>query len=162
MHLEQLECLLDQVAEVISLTLAVINFIPHVQVFSFKEVHDREDLSVVGHKSFSDGVGAGYEGLQDLKSDCDDFGVTGVQGGLNRNNQLRNNGQNLRATFFEHVEHTLDSEESVWVDFFHEFPRRRWASNDGNPIIKCLLSSLFYSRGRVRLSREDLLYRRKV
>ena len=77
-HLEQLQGLLDQVSEVVALPLRVVDFVAHVQVFGLEQVHDWQDLSVVGHKSLSNGVRARDEGLQDLQGDGNDFWVSAL------------------------------------------------------------------------------------
>jgi hypothetical protein len=78
--LEEFEGVLDEVTEVESLALAVVDLVTEVSVVLLEEVHDGEDLAVVGDKGLTDGVGAGDEGLQDLEGDGDDLGVTGVEG----------------------------------------------------------------------------------
>ena len=40
-----------------------------------------EDLSVVGHEGFSDGIGAEDELLENLEGHLDDFKIAGVKGG---------------------------------------------------------------------------------
>ena len=115
-HLKQLEGLLDQVTEVVALALAVVDLVAHVQVFGFEKIHDGENLSVVWHESLADGVGAGDEGLQDLQGDGYDFWVSGVEGGLDGDDQLGDDRQHLGASLVEHVEHALDGQESVGVD----------------------------------------------
>lgn len=80
MDLEHLEGLLDQVAEVGSLALRVVDLVAEVLVLDLEEVEDGEDLAVVGDEGLSDGVAAGDEGLQDLEGDGHDFGVAGVEG----------------------------------------------------------------------------------
>jgi hypothetical protein len=77
--LEELEGLLDEVAEVKSLALAVVDLVSEVGVALLEEVHDGQDLAVVGNEGLTDGVGAGNEGLQDLEGDGDDLAVTGVE-----------------------------------------------------------------------------------
>ena len=79
MGLEEFESLLDKVAEVESLALAVVDLVTEVGVVLLEEVHHGEDLTVVGDKGLTNGVGAGHEGLQDLEGDSDDFAVTGVE-----------------------------------------------------------------------------------
>jgi hypothetical protein len=73
--------LLDQITQVESFTLAVDDLVTDVSVALLEEVHNWQDLSVVGHKSFTNSVRAGHERLQNFESDSDDFTVTGVQGG---------------------------------------------------------------------------------
>ena len=79
MRLEQLERCHDEVTKVLALTLTVVDLITLVQVLGLEQVHDWEDLTVVWHQGFSDGVTARNELLQDMQSSCDDIAVTGVQ-----------------------------------------------------------------------------------
>jgi hypothetical protein len=69
MDLEHLKSLLDQVAEVGCLALAVVDLITKVLVSDFEEVENWEDLSVVGDKGLTNGVGAANKSLQDLEGD---------------------------------------------------------------------------------------------
>jgi len=117
MHFEELECSLDKVTEVDGLALAVVDFVTKIRVSRLEQVHDRQDLSIVRHKSLTDRVRAGHERLQNLQSDSDDIAVTGVQGSLDGDDQLRNNGQNLSATVLQHIKHTLDGKETVGIHF---------------------------------------------
>jgi len=80
-HLEELESLLDEVAEVASLSLGVVNLVSQVEVLGLEQVHHWQDLSVVWHESLTNGVRAGHQGLQDLEGDRDDFSVTRVKCG---------------------------------------------------------------------------------
>ena len=77
--LEHLECLHDEVTKVATLALTVVDLVTLVQVLRLEQVHDGEDLAVVGHQGFSDGVAARDELLQDVQSRGDDFRVTCVQ-----------------------------------------------------------------------------------
>jgi len=72
---------LDQITQVESFSLAVVDIVTDVSVALLEEVHNWQDLSLVGHKSFTNSVRAGHERLQNFESDSDDFTVTGVQGG---------------------------------------------------------------------------------
>ena len=78
------------------------------------------DRSVVGHKSLTDGVRASDEGLQDLEGDGNDLWVSSVQGSLDWDNKLRNDGQDLGATGLKHIEDTLHGEEAVWVSLLSD------------------------------------------
>ena len=118
MHFEELESRLDEVTEVDSLSLAVVDFVAKIHVSRLEQVHDRQDLSVVGHKSLTDRIRARHERLQDLESDSDDVAVTSVQSGLDGDDELRDNGQHLRATVLQHIKHTLDGEETVGIHLF--------------------------------------------
>jgi len=116
MSLEELEGHLDEVTQVGSLSLSVVDLVSEVIVLSLEEVEDGEDLSVVGYESFADGVGAQDEGLEDLEGDLDDLGITSVEGSLDWDNELGDDGKHLGSTLLEHVEDTLDGEESVGVN----------------------------------------------
>ena len=67
MHLEHLECRLNQVTEVCGLPLAVVDFVTQVVVFDFEQVQHRQDLAIVGDKCLSDSVRARYKCLQYLE-----------------------------------------------------------------------------------------------
>jgi len=125
-HFKEFECLLNKVSEVISFPLAVINFITKVGVLGLEQVHDWQDLSIVWHKSLSDGVGTGNESLQDFKGNTNNFWVSGVQGSLNWDNQLRNDWQDLGSSLLKHIKNTLDGKESVWVHFLSDTLEKDW------------------------------------
>ena len=76
---EALQSLLDQISEVLALPLAVVDLVAKVDVFGLHQVQNWQDLSVVGHQSLTNCVGALNEPLQDLESDGDNLRVTGVQ-----------------------------------------------------------------------------------
>jgi hypothetical protein len=65
--LEHLECAHDEVAKVLSLALTVVDLVALVQVLGLEQVHDGQDLTVVRHQGFTDGVTAGNESLQDVQ-----------------------------------------------------------------------------------------------
>lgn len=126
MNFKHFKSALDEVSQVLALSLAVVDLVAEVLVLDLEEVEHREDLSVVGHEGLADGVGAGDECLQDLQRDGDDFWVSGVQGSytklrvgtmltLDGDDQLGNDWQHLGASLLEHVEYSLHSQESVWV-----------------------------------------------
>ena len=79
-HLKKLESLLNQVAKVIALALTVIDLITQIYVRCLEQVHNRENLTVVGHEGLADGVAAEDKVLQDVEGGGNDGGVTGVQG----------------------------------------------------------------------------------
>ena len=126
MHLKELQGLLDQISKIVSFPLAVVDFISEVCVLSLEQVHDWQDLSIVWHESFSDGVGASNEGLQDFECDSDNFWVSSVQSSLNWNNQLGNNWQDLGSSLLKHIKNTLDGKESVWVHFLSNTLEKDW------------------------------------
>lgn len=116
--LKEFQSLLDEVAQVLSLALGVVDLVANIVVGLLEEVHHREDLPVVGHKSLTDSVRALNKCLQDLEGDGNDFGIAGVQSSLDWDNELRNNWEHFCSTFFEHVKDTLYGEETVGVLLF--------------------------------------------
>ena len=61
--LEHLEGLLDQVAQVKALPLAVIDLVTQVEVLDLEQVEDGQDLPVIGHEGLTNGVRAGDQCL---------------------------------------------------------------------------------------------------
>ena len=84
-RLEEFESLDNQVAEVLTLALTVVDSITLVQVLGLEEVHDGENLTVVGHEGLADGVAAEDKLLQDVEGGGNDGGVTGVQSRYTQN-----------------------------------------------------------------------------
>ena len=84
MLLEKFERLLDQVAQVLLFALRVVNSVALVEVLLFEEVHDGENLTVVGHEGLADGVTAEDERLEDMECRGDNIGITGVEGSCKR------------------------------------------------------------------------------
>lgn len=78
MSLEEFECLLDEVTNIGSFALRVINLVTKVVVDLLKHVHHRENLAVVWHESLANSVGASHKCLEDFEGNCDNFTVTGV------------------------------------------------------------------------------------
>ena len=79
MHLKHLKGWLDEVTQVLTLSLAVINLITKVVIANLKQVKHRQNLSVVGDEGLADSVTARDKGLQNLQGDCNNFGVASVQ-----------------------------------------------------------------------------------
>jgi len=122
--LEKLEGLHDEVTKVKLLALTVVDLVTLVQVLGLEQVHDGEDLTVVRHQGFSNGVTASDELLKNLQASRNDITVAGVQRSLDGDDELGDDGKDLSLTVLEEVEDALDSKESVWVlllaDTFHE------------------------------------------
>ncbi len=76
--LEHFECLGDCIAEVHSLALRVVDLVALVQILSLEQVHDWQDLTVVGHQSFTDRLAGHNERLKDVKGSCNNLGITRV------------------------------------------------------------------------------------
>ena len=79
MRLEKLKCLDNEVAQVLTFALRIIDLVALVQVFCLEKIHDWQDLTVIGHESLTDGVAAEHEALQDVKGDRDHVWVARVQ-----------------------------------------------------------------------------------
>ena len=54
--------------------------------------------------------------MQDLQGDGDDLWVPSVQGSLDWNNKLWDDWEDFGTTLLEHIKHSLDCKESVWVN----------------------------------------------
>lgn len=80
MGLKHLEGVLDQVTQDEAFALRVLNLVTKVSVALLEQVHHGQNLAIVGHQSLADSVTAGHQALQNLKSDCDNLGVTSVKG----------------------------------------------------------------------------------
>jgi hypothetical protein len=78
-HLEHLECRLNQVSQVLSLSLTVVNLVPKVVVADLEQIQHRQYLSIVWNQCLTDGVTARDQCLKDLECDSYDFRVAGVQ-----------------------------------------------------------------------------------
>ena len=84
-RLEEFESLDNQVTEVLTLALTVVDSITLVQVLGLEEVHDGENLTVVWHEGLADGVAAEDKLLQDVEGGGNDGGVTSVQSRYTQN-----------------------------------------------------------------------------
>ena len=113
MTLEKLQSLLDEIADVHALTLAVRNCVANVDVLALENVEDGENLAVVGHQCLADELTGHYKLLQHFERDSDDRWISRVERSFERDNELGNDGQDLLAAVLQHVEHALDSEETV-------------------------------------------------
>jgi len=125
-HLKQFQCLLDQISKVVSLSLTVVDFVAQVCILDFEKVHDWQDLSVVGYECLSNGVRAGHEGLQNFESNGDDLWVSCVQGGLDWDNELWDDWEDLGTTLLKHIEDTVHGQESVWIHFLSDTLEEDW------------------------------------
>ena len=56
--------------------------------------------------------------MQDLQSDSNDIDVASVQSCLDRDNKLRDDGEDLSATVLEHIKDTLNCEETIRIHLF--------------------------------------------
>mmetsp|Transcript_34988 Transcript_34988/g.79781 ORF Transcript_34988/g.79781 Transcript_34988/m.79781 type:complete len:254 (-) Transcript_34988:376-1137(-) len=117
-QLQELQGLLNQVADVHPLALIVHNGIADVHVFVLEDVEHRQNLSVVRDQSFANHLTTQHQLLQHLQNDRDNGWIAGVECGLDWNDQLRDDRKNLGATVLQHVEDALYREETVWLLLF--------------------------------------------
>ena len=83
-------------------------------------------MSVVWHESLSNSVRACNKGLQDFEGNGDDLWVSGVEGGLDWDNQLWNDWKYFSTSLFKHVEYSLNGKESIWVHLFSDSFEEDW------------------------------------
>ena len=124
MLLKKLESGLDEVAKIRLLALRIVDAVTLVQIFLLEQVHDRQDLAIVRYKSLTNRITAKDKRLKDVQGSCDNFSVARVQSHFDRDDELRNNWQDLGLTVLEEIEHSLNCQEAVWLlflaDTFHE------------------------------------------
>ena len=126
MCLEQLKRLLDEVAQHHALPLAVLDLVAQVGVLLLVQVENWQDLTVVGHESFSDSLRASNKCLKDFQSNSNDFAVSGVQGCLDWDDQLRNDWEDFSSTLLQHVKDTLNGEETVGIGLLTDSLEEDW------------------------------------
>mmetsp|Transcript_9033 Transcript_9033/g.21117 ORF Transcript_9033/g.21117 Transcript_9033/m.21117 type:complete len:379 (-) Transcript_9033:163-1299(-) len=112
-RLQKLQRLLDEVAEDHALPLVVHDPVANVDVAVLEDVQHRENLAVVGHERLPHHLARDHQLLQHLEDDDDDDRVAGVEGRLDRDDQLRDHWQDLGPPVLQHVECPLDSDEAV-------------------------------------------------
>mmetsp|Transcript_35192 Transcript_35192/g.113355 ORF Transcript_35192/g.113355 Transcript_35192/m.113355 type:complete len:224 (+) Transcript_35192:85-756(+) len=112
-QLKQLQRLRDQVAQGLALDLAVVNTVAKVLVGILEDVEDRQDLPVVWHQRLADHFARNDHLLQHLKDGADDLRIPRVERRLDRDDQLRDNGQDLGAAVLQHVKDALDRKKAV-------------------------------------------------
>ena len=121
MGLELLEGLGNEISQIGPSLLPVIDLVPDVIVLSYEYVEHRQDLAVVGDQGPPHQGGpvpvvkyvALDQGLQNLEDLDDDGPVPSVEGGLNGDDELRDDGQDLGAPHLHHVVHSPLGEEGV-------------------------------------------------
>mmetsp|Transcript_85931 Transcript_85931/g.192114 ORF Transcript_85931/g.192114 Transcript_85931/m.192114 type:complete len:262 (-) Transcript_85931:297-1082(-) len=114
-HLEKLEGLVDEVPDVYSFALRVVDLIANIGTIVLVNVEDWQDLPVVRDKGLADHIPAEHQGLQDLENRGHDLRVPSVQGGLHGDNELRHDRQDLGATFLQHVIGALHRQEAIGI-----------------------------------------------
>jgi len=101
--LKELQGFLNQIAEAFAFALTVLNAISKIVIHIDVDVKDGQDLAVVGDKGLADHVTRFHEVLEDLQGVAHDLLVAGVEGLLDRDDQLRHDGEDLRATLVQEV-----------------------------------------------------------
>eukprot|EP00968_Pinguiococcus_pyrenoidosus_P004025 scaffold264_cov317-Pinguiococcus_pyrenoidosus.AAC.39 len=120
-ELEGLQRLHGEVAEVVPLLLPVVDAVSQVGVVADEDVHDGQDLAVVRHEGLADqarlsvlALVADHEVLQHLEHLDDDGPDSRVERRLERDDELRDDGQHLLALRrLHHVVHALLGQEGV-------------------------------------------------
>ena len=72
---------LDQVSQVLALSLAVVDLVSKVDVLDLHQVKNGKDLAVVGDQGLADSIGASDESLENLQCDRNDLWIARVQCG---------------------------------------------------------------------------------
>ena len=70
---------LDQVSQVLALSLAVVDLVSKVDVLDLHQVKNGKDLAVVGDQGLADSIGASDESLENLQCDRNDLWIARVQ-----------------------------------------------------------------------------------
>mmetsp|Transcript_24752 Transcript_24752/g.50664 ORF Transcript_24752/g.50664 Transcript_24752/m.50664 type:complete len:250 (+) Transcript_24752:153-902(+) len=118
MYLENLQRLLDEVAQIHAFPLGVVDRVSDVQVLALENVEDRKDLTIVRHQRLPDHLATQNQGLDDLHRRGHELGVASVQGRFDGDDELRNHWQDLSATFLQHIVRPLHSQEAVGILLF--------------------------------------------
>lgn len=77
--LQQLQSLHDEVSQVQSLPLAVLDLVPDACVVISENVEDGQDLAIVGHQCFSNHFSGEDKLLDDFEHCCNDLRITGIE-----------------------------------------------------------------------------------
>eukprot|EP00962_Isochrysis_galbana_P023524 scaffold7119_cov129-Isochrysis_galbana.AAC.2 len=134
-QLKQLQRLRDQVAQGLALDLAVVNTVAYGHEESGRVrtcragawgqrvgrrlrrrvdgLGSERDLPVVWHQRLADHFARNDHLLQHLKDGADDLRIPRVERRLDRDDQLRDNGQDLGAAVLQHVKDALDRKKAV-------------------------------------------------
>jgi len=90
----------DELAQIVVLLLAVIDLIPDVLIAILEDVEDREQLTIVGHKGLANHLPGESQRLDQGEGAAHDSSVATVESGLERNDELGDDGQDLGAALF--------------------------------------------------------------
>mmetsp|Transcript_25065 Transcript_25065/g.60792 ORF Transcript_25065/g.60792 Transcript_25065/m.60792 type:complete len:228 (+) Transcript_25065:223-906(+) len=126
MDFKNLKGLLNQISQVLALSLGVVDRISNVDVPTLEDVEHRKDLPIIRNQCLSDHFARQYQHLTDLQSGGNHIRVTCVQRSLDRDDQLGNYRQDLGPTLLQHVVGPLHCEESVRVLLFSKTIEENW------------------------------------
>jgi len=101
--LKQFQGLLNEIPDIRILPLAVLDAVANVVVPPAEKVEDGQNLPIIRNERFSDHVAGRHQLLNDVQYSANNVWVTRVEGVLYWHNQLRNNWQNLGASFCKQV-----------------------------------------------------------
>jgi len=120
MKLKQLQSLLNEVSQTLTLSLRVLDLISSIVVPRLEQVEYGKDLSVIWHKGLANELSTDDQLLQYLQHARDDLRVSRVQGSLDRNDQLGDGGKNLLLTVLEQIVAALDGQKVVRFVFLSQ------------------------------------------
>ena len=153
-HFQLFQRLNDQLAKIDPLSLAVVKFVSQVVVFIDKHVQHRQDLTVVRHQRLADqSCPAGdrhvavHQRLQDLEHLDDHVLLAGVEGRLDRDDELGNHGEHLVGTRFQHIHDTLLRHKGI-----RQFLLSQTVKEDWQIMVEVELLDFYLPRQSVRHS----------
>jgi len=144
--LEGFQRFLDQIPHVLPSLLTVVDTVAFVNVLVFEDVEDGQDLPVVRHEGLPDAVGGDHEVLEDLERGADTGLLPRVEGVLDGDDQLGDDGQDLVRAVLQHVVDTLAGEELVGVGYFAES-----VEEEGQVVVEVQLLDLHFPGDLVAL-----------
>ena len=95
MSFHLLQGLLDQVTNVVCILLRVVDGVADVFVSMSEQIHNGQDLAIVGHEGLCDCLRRADEKLDLLERLHHDFLLLGLESILDRDDQLRQDWKNL-------------------------------------------------------------------
>merc|ERR1719473_1372129 len=119
--LKELKRVIDKIAKVQPLPLAVLHGISNVGVAILEDVKHGKKLPIVRNQSLADHVSRHDDILQHLQRCAHDTVIARVQRNLQRDNELRDDRQDLgaaRPALLQKVVHPLDGKEAIRVLLF--------------------------------------------
>ena len=93
--------------------LAEVDLVTSIVIRILEYVEDRQDLAVVWHECFANGVVALDQLLEHHDGDAHDAVIARVEGVLDRNDELGDDGKDLTTAVMEEVFDALDGKEAI-------------------------------------------------